>query len=141
LASLAGARPVTLDLGRVVLRAPALYAGTPLSLRETEALASRLNDAVLWAERCERVLIAVTPGRLREHQLRDFAAGHPEMTLVNHSLDDFHDVLAGLDAPDRQTIGLGIVRAVDFTKQAMVVETPVPEGAIAGIRLGEYRIR
>lgn len=137
----AGARPVTLDLGRVVLREPALYAGTPLSLRETEALATLLDDAVLWAARCERVLAVVTPGRLREHQLRDFAAGHPELMLVNHSLDDFHAVLAGLDDPDRQTVGLGIVRAVDFTKRAMIVETPVPEHAIAGVRLGWHRTR
>ena len=137
----AGARPVTLDLGRVVLREPALYAGTPLSLRQTEALATRLDDAVLWAERRGPELAVVTPGRLREPQLCDFAADHPEVTLVNHSLDDFQDALAGLDDPARQTVGLGIVRAVDFIKRAMIVETPVPEGAIAGVRLGRHRIR
>ena len=62
------------------------------------------------------------------------------MTVVNHSLDDFHDILAGLADPERQTVGLGIVRAVDFTKRTMVVETPVPEGAIPGIRLGQHRL-
>lgn len=136
----AGARPVTLDLSRVVLREPALYAGAPLSLHETETLAALLDDAVLWAERRGRELGVVTPGRLREAQLRDFAAERPELTLVNHSLDDFHDVLAGLDDPRRETIGLGIVRAVDFTKRVMIVETPVPEHAIAGVRLGGVRL-
>ena len=140
-AYLAGARPVTLDLGRVVLREPALYAGTPLSLRETEALATLLDDAVLWAERRGRDLAVVTPGRLGEPQLRDFAAGHPGVMLVNHSLDDFQDALVGLDDPGRQTVGLGIVRAVDFIKRAMVVETPVPEHAIAGLRLGRGPVR
>ena len=137
----AGARPVTLDLGQVVLREPALYAGTPLSLRQTEALATLLDDAVLWAERRGPELAVVTPGRLREPQLSDFGADHPEVTLVNHSLDDFQDVLAGLDDPARQTVGLGVVRAVDFMKRAMVVETAVPERAIAGVRLGRHRIR
>jgi polynucleotide 5'-hydroxyl-kinase GRC3/NOL9 len=140
-AYLVGARPLTLDLTRVVLRGPALYAGTPLSLHETEALARLLDDAVLWAERRGRELAVVTPGRLGEPQLRDFAAGHPEMTLLNHSLDDFQDVLAGLDDPGRRTVGLGIVRTVDFIKRVMVVETPVPEGAIAGVRVGRHRIR
>jgi polynucleotide 5'-kinase involved in rRNA processing len=63
------------------------------------------------------------------------------MTLLNHSLDDFQDVLAGLDDPGRRTVGLGIVRTVDFIKRVMVVETPVPEGAIAGVRVGRHRIR
>lgn len=136
----AGARHVTLDLGRVPLREPTLYAGTPLPLRQAEALARLLDDVVLWAERRGRELAIVTPGRLREPQLRDFAAEHPDLILINYALDDFQDVLVGLDGPGRQTVGLGVVRAVDFVKRAMVVETPVPEGAIAGARLGRHRL-
>jgi polynucleotide 5'-hydroxyl-kinase GRC3/NOL9 len=135
----AGARPVTLDLGRVVLRAPALYAGPPLSLHETEALAALLDDAVVWAERRGRELAVVTPDPLQELQLRGFAVTHRDVTLVHHSLDDFRDAVVGLDDGSRETIGLGVVRRVDFIKRAMVVETPVDERAIASVRLGGVR--
>ena len=132
----AGARPATLDLGRVVLRAPALYAGPPLSLHETEALATLLGDAVVWAERRGRELAVVTPGRLQDSRLRDLAAMYPDVTLVHHSLDDFQDAVVGLDDGCHETLGLGVVRRVDFIKRAMVVETPVDEQAIAAVRLG-----
>lgn len=137
----AGARAVTLDLDRVVLREPALYAGPALSAREMEALAAGLDDAVLWAERRGAEVAVVTPGRLRASQLRDFAAAHPTTPLVDHALDDFQDALAGLDAASRETVGLGIVRAVDFVKRIMVVETPVAEATIAAVRLGRLRPR
>ncbi len=32
-------------------------------------------------------------------------------------------------------------RATDVAERAMVVETPVPERAIVGVRLGRYQIR
>jgi polynucleotide 5'-hydroxyl-kinase GRC3/NOL9 len=137
----AGARPVTLDLGRVVLREPALYAGPPLSLHQTEGLAALLDDAVVWAERRGRELAVVTPGRLRESQLRSFAAAYPDVSLVNLSLDDFQDAVVGLDDRSRETLGLGVVRRVDLIKRTMVVETPVDELTIASVRLGRYRIR
>lgn len=130
------ARPVTLDLGRVVLRAPALYAGPALSLHDTEALAALLDDAVVWAERRGSELAVVTPARLQEFQLRRFAAAHPDVTLVHHSLDDFQDAVVGLDDGRRETLGLGVVRGVDFVKRATRVETPVDEHAIAAVRLG-----
>jgi polynucleotide 5'-hydroxyl-kinase GRC3/NOL9 len=136
----ADARPVTLDLGRVVLRAPALYAGPPLSLQQTEALAALVDDALVWAERRGRELAVVTPGRLRESQLREVAAAYPEVTLVHHSLDDFQDAVVGLDDGRRETLGLGVVRRVDFIKRVMVVETPVDDEAIDAIRLGGVRL-
>jgi polynucleotide 5'-kinase involved in rRNA processing len=62
------------------------------------------------------------------------------VALASHSLDDFQDVVAGLEDGGRETLGLGVVRTVDFTKRAMVVETPVPEATIAGVRLGRHRV-
>jgi polynucleotide 5'-kinase involved in rRNA processing len=132
---------VTLDLGRVVLREPALYAGPPLSLHETEALAALLEDAVVWAERQGRELAVVTPGRLQESQLSRITMAHPDVTLIPHSLDEFQDAVVGLDDERRDTLGLGVVRGVDFIKRALVVETPVDPLAIASVRLGRHRIR
>src|SRR5262249_61242800 len=71
------ARPVTLDLGRVALREPSLYAGPPLSLHQTEALAALLDDAVVWAERRGRALAVVTPGRLQGAQHRAVDSPRP----------------------------------------------------------------
>ena len=136
----AGARPVTLDLARVVLRAPALYAGTPLTLHETEVLASQLDDAVVWAERRGRELAVVTPGRMQESQLQRLALAYPDVTLVHHALDDFQDAVVGLDDERRETLGLGVVRGVDFIKRTLVVETPVEERAVAAVRLGRLKL-
>ena len=140
-AYLAGARPVSLDLSRVILRQPALYVGQPLPPRQVEDLAALLDDMVLWAERRGGELVVVTPDPLKEPQVRQIQKRHEDLGLANYSLDDFQGVLAGLDDADRETLGLGVVRSIDFAKQTMVVETPVPEAEIAAVRLGRHKPR
>lgn len=140
-AYLAGARPVHLDLGRVLVRQPALCVAPPLPPRQLEELASALDEIVLWAERRGNELIVVTPDPLNESQLRQLQKRHEDLALTNYSLDDFQGVLAGLDDAQRETLGLGVVRAFDFAKQALVIETPVPEAEIAAVRLGRYKLR
>jgi polynucleotide 5'-hydroxyl-kinase GRC3/NOL9 len=137
----ADARPITLDLGRTLLRQPALYVGSPLPPRQVEDLAALLDDMVLWAERRGNELVLVTPDPLKEPQIRMLQKRHEDLGLANYSLDDFQGVLAGLDDAARETLGLGIVRSVDFAKQTMVVETAVPESAIAAVRLGRHKVR
>jgi polynucleotide 5'-hydroxyl-kinase GRC3/NOL9 len=135
------ARAVSLDLGRVVLRQPALYVGPALPGRQVDDLAGLLDELVLWAERRGNELVLVTPDPLKEPQMRQIQKRHEELTLTNYSLDDFQGVLAGLDDLHRETLGLGIVRSIDFAKQALVVETPVPEADIAAVRIGRHRLR
>lgn len=137
----AAARPVSLDLGRVILRQPALYVGQPVPPRQVEDLAALLDDMVLWAERRGNELVLVTPDPLKEPQLRLLQKRHEDLGVVNYSLDDFQGVLAGLDAANRETLGLGIVRSIDFAKQTLVVETAVPEAEIAAVRLGRHKLR
>ncbi len=136
----AAARPVSLDLTRVVLRQPALYVGTPLPARQVEELAALLDDMVLWAERRGSELVLVTPDPLKEPQLRQIQKRYEELGLANYSLDDLQGVLAGLDDAQRETLGLGVVRSIDFAKQTLVVETPVPEAGIAAVRLGRHKV-
>ncbi len=140
-AYLAGSRAVSLDLGRVILRQPALYVGQPLPPRQVEDLAVVLDDMVLWAERRGNELVVVTPDPLKEPQVRQIQKRHEDLGLANYSLDDFQGVLAGLDDARRETLGLGVVRSIDFAKQTMVVETPVPETEIAAVRLGRHKLR
>jgi polynucleotide 5'-hydroxyl-kinase GRC3/NOL9 len=139
-AYLVGARPAHLDLGRVILRQPALYMGQPLPPRQLEDLAALVDEIVLWAERRGNELVVVTPDPLKEPQLRQIQKRHEELGLTNYSLDDFQGVLAGLDDRHRETLGLGVVRSVDFAKQTLVVETPVPEAAIVAVRLGRHKL-
>jgi polynucleotide 5'-hydroxyl-kinase GRC3/NOL9 len=138
---LAGGRQISLDLGRVVLRQPALYVGQPLPPRQVEDLAALLDDMVLWAERRGSELVLVTPDPLKEPQVRQLQKRHEELGLANYSLDDFQSVLAGLDDANRETLGVGVVRAIDFAKQTMIVETPVREADIAAVRLGRHKVR
>jgi len=137
----AGARPIHLDLGRVLLRQPALYVGSPLPPRQIEDLAALLDDMVLWAERRGNELVVVTPDPLKEPQIRQIQKRYEDLGLANYSLDDFQGVLAGLDDERRETLGLGIVRSIDFAKQTLVVETTLPESGIAAVRLGRHKLR
>jgi len=137
----AAARPIALDLSRVILRQPALYVGSPLPPRQVEELAAVLDDMVLWAVRRGNELVLVTPDPLKEPQVRQIQKRHEELGLANYSLDDFQGVLAGLDDARRETLGLGVVRSIDFAKQTMVVETPVPEADIVSVRLGRHKLR
>jgi polynucleotide 5'-hydroxyl-kinase GRC3/NOL9 len=140
-ACLAGARPVTLDLSRIVLRQPALYVGTPLSTRQLDELAAFVDDMVLWAERRGNELVLVTPDPLKEAHLRQLQKRQEEGGVTSYSLDDFQGVLAGLDDARRETLGLGVVRSIDFAKQSLVIETAVAEGEIAAVRLGRHKLR
>lgn len=137
----AGARPLSLDLGRVILRQPALFSGQALPPRQVEDLAALLDDMVLWAERRGNELVLVTPDPLKEPQARQIQKRHEDLGLANYSLDDFQGVLAGLDDANRETLGLGVVRSIDFAKQTLVVETSVPEAEVAAVRLGRHKLR
>jgi polynucleotide 5'-hydroxyl-kinase GRC3/NOL9 len=53
---------------------------------------------------------------------------------------DCRGALAGLEDARRETLGLGVVRAVALAEQALVVLTPVPRDAIAAVRLGTHRL-
>jgi polynucleotide 5'-hydroxyl-kinase GRC3/NOL9 len=136
-----GARVLHLDLGKVVLRQPTLYVGQPLPPRQLDELQSVLDDMVLWAERRGGELTLVTPDPLREAQLRQAQKLFDDASVVSYSIDDFEGALAGLDDAERETLGLGVVRAIDFAKQILVVETAVPEPSIASVKIGRQKFR
>jgi polynucleotide 5'-kinase involved in rRNA processing len=115
--------------------------GAPLPPRQVEDLAALVDDMVLWAERRGTELLVVTPDPLKEPQLRQIQKRHEDLGLANYSLDDFQGVLAGLDDAQRETLGLGVVRSIDFAKQTLVIETPVPEAQIVALRLGRHKLK
>jgi polynucleotide 5'-hydroxyl-kinase GRC3/NOL9 len=140
-AHLAGARTVNLDLGRIVLRQPALCVGQGLPARQVDELAAATGELILWAERRGNELVLVTPDPLQEPQVRQVQKRHEDLSVTNHSLDDFQGMVAGLEDARRDTLGLGVVRSVDFAKQVLTLDTAVPEGPVAAVRVGRHRVR
>jgi polynucleotide 5'-hydroxyl-kinase GRC3/NOL9 len=136
-----GSRTLHLDLTRVVLGQPLLYVGQPVTPRKMEEISELLDDVVLWAERRGGEIILVTPDPLKELQLRQVQKRFDDASVVNYSLDDFQGALAGLDNAERETIGLGVVWEIDFAKQMLVLETTVPEAAIAIVKIGRQKFR
>ncbi|MFQ5827602.1 MAG: Clp1/GlmU family protein [Candidatus Methylomirabilia bacterium] len=136
-----GTRTLHLDLSRVVLRQPPLSVGQPLPSRQLEEVSGLLDDMVLWAERRGTELILVTPDPLKDVQIRQISRRFDECQVVNYSLDDFQGALAGLDNAERETLGLGIVRSIDFPKQVLVIETAVPEDSVAFVTVGRQKFR
>lgn len=136
-----GARTLHLDLTRVVLRHPPLYVGQPLPSRQLEELSGLLDDMVLWAERRGAELTVVTPDPLRDVQTRQIAKRFDDSLVVGYSLDDFQGALAGLDNAERETLGLAVVRSIDFAKQLLVIDTVVSEGPIAFVAISRQKFR
>jgi polynucleotide 5'-hydroxyl-kinase GRC3/NOL9 len=58
-----------------------------------------------------------------------------------HPGDALDDLVVGLDRADGETLGLGVVRAVDLARRALVLQTPVPADGIATVRLSAVRLR
>lgn len=136
-----GARPLHLDLSRVILKQPPLFVGQPLPIRQLEEISGLLDDMILWAERRGGEITLVTPDSLKEAQLRQVQKRFEDALVVNYCLDDFQGALAGLDDARRETIGLGVVRAIDFAKQTLALETGVPEASIAAVKIGRQKFR
>ena len=131
-------------LGLLVLRLGARRTDDRLHAKQHLAglrLAAVVDDMVLWAERRGTELLVVTPDPLKEPQVRQIQKRHEDLGLANYSLDDFQGVLAGLDDARRETLGLGVVRSIDFAKQTMVIETQVPEAEIVAVRLGRHKLK
>jgi polynucleotide 5'-hydroxyl-kinase GRC3/NOL9 len=59
------------------------------------------------------------------------------------TLDDLagaEGALAGLDDAGGETLGLAVVRAVDVAARALLVDTPVSDSPVAGLRLSRHAI-
>lgn len=133
------AKSLSLDLSRVILQEPALFVGRPLNSKQLEELSVVAQDIVLWAERHGSELTLITPDPLKEAELRQLAERFEGMAITSYSLHDFQQALAGLENRERETVGLGVVRSLDFAKQIMVIETPVAEDTIASVRIGRHK--
>ena len=55
--------------------------------------------------------------------------------------DDLESMLVGLDDAEGATLGLGAIRGVDIVDRVVLVDTPVPDGCVAGLRAGRHALR
>jgi len=72
--------------------------------------------------------------------LRRMGDGHLAAPVLPLDGEDLEGRLVGLDDPDGDTLGLGVIRAVDPRGDALVLDTPVREAQIAGLRLGRHAL-
>jgi polynucleotide 5'-hydroxyl-kinase GRC3/NOL9 len=137
-AHLAGARAITLDLARVVVRTPALFVGTPIGAETLRAVDAALESDIVWAESRAGELFVVSRS-LGETALKALGRALGTTTVIHHDADSLVDVLAGLDDASLDTLGLGVVSAIDFAARRMTVVTAVPARRIAEISVGRER--
>jgi polynucleotide 5'-kinase involved in rRNA processing len=55
--------------------------------------------------------------------------------------DDIESRLVGLDDAEGATLGLGAIRGVDVIDRVVLVDTPVHDERVAGLRVGRYALR
>jgi polynucleotide 5'-hydroxyl-kinase GRC3/NOL9 len=140
-AHLAGARLATLDLGRVVLRTPALFAGPPLAPEELADAAEVTGQVLLWGERRGGEVAVVTERALGETEARALSRRLRASGLVHHALDHLVGMLVGLDDETLDTLGLGVVASLDLCGARMTVETAVDPRRVAIVSIGRERYR
>jgi polynucleotide 5'-hydroxyl-kinase GRC3/NOL9 len=139
-AHLSGARAITLDLSRVVLRTPALFIGTPIGAEALRTVDGALETEIVWAESRAGELVVVSPA-LGELRLKAMGRALGAVTVMHHDVEDLVHVLAGLDDASLDTVGLGVITAIDFTARRMTVVTAVPPGRVASVSIGRERYR
>ncbi|MBI2219084.1 MAG: hypothetical protein HYU51_17500 [Candidatus Rokubacteria bacterium] len=140
-AHLAGAQLAALDLGRVVLRTPALFAGPALTAEELADAAEVVGQAVVWGERRGGEVAVVTERALGEMEARALSRRLRASGLVHHALDHLVGMLVGLDDETLDTLGLGVVAALDLGGARMSVETTVEPRRVAVVSIGRERYR
>jgi polynucleotide 5'-hydroxyl-kinase GRC3/NOL9 len=134
----AGARPLTLDLTRVVLRRPALFLGPALPEPLLLAAAELVGQRVLWAERRGGEVAVLATEPLSTEQTRSLAGLLGAGSVTAHALTDLVDALAGLHDAEGETLGLAVVREVTLRPPALHVMTPVTTPP-AAVTIGRAR--
>jgi polynucleotide 5'-hydroxyl-kinase GRC3/NOL9 len=136
----AGARPITLDLNRIVLRRPALFAGSPIDRVELEDAGGAIGDRLVWGERRGGEVALVSMKRPGDHERRVLSRRLNAAGLVTHALDDLIGMLAALEDETLEALGLAVVNALDFDARAMTVTTAADLARAVAIAVGHQRM-
>jgi polynucleotide 5'-hydroxyl-kinase GRC3/NOL9 len=138
-AHFAGARSAALDVARVVVRTPALFAGPPLSAAELADGGGVVGQPIVWGERRGGEIAVVTARALGESDARALSRHLRASGLVHHALDQLVGALAALEDEGLDTLGLGAVLALDFERARLTVETAIDPRRVAVVAIGRER--
>lgn len=133
-----GARRLTLDLTRVVLRRPALFLGPPLSEPLLAAAAEVVGQPLLWAERRDGEVAVLAAQPLSPEQARALAGLLGTATVTGYALAELVDALAGLHDAEGETLGLARVHDLTVAPPALHVTSPVTAPP-AAVTIGRAR--
>jgi polynucleotide 5'-hydroxyl-kinase GRC3/NOL9 len=138
-AHFAAARTLTLDLSRVVLRGPPLLAGEPLLPDELREAGVAAQTDLVWGEWRGDELAVVARTALTDATVRMLGRRFGATTVVHHAMPGLIDTLAGLADEALDTLGLGVVRDIDFATRSISVRTAVDERGIVSVTIGRER--
>ena len=115
------------------------YAGKdrPRILRLTVGAHARRRSALERRRHRKTALESYFAGALP----RRFDISRLAFRVAGESLDPadgLERVLVGLDGAGGDTLGLGTFRAVDAVDRTVLLDTPVPAGPVAGLRVGRH---
>ncbi|MBI2204752.1 MAG: hypothetical protein HYU41_12955 [Candidatus Rokubacteria bacterium] len=130
-----GARRVTLDLRRVVLRRPALFVGEPIESEELLDVAAEGTE-LLWGERRGGEIAVVSRARLGESERRGLSRRLGAQGFVEHALEDIVGMLAGLEDAELDMLALARVSAIDFEERTLAVETTADVDRVVSVNIG-----
>ena len=130
-----GARRVTLDLRRIVLRRPALFVGEPIESEELLDVAADGTE-LLWGERRGGEIAVVARARLGDTERRGLSRRLGAQGFVDYALEDIVGMLAGLEDAQLDMLALARVSAIDFEEQTLAVETTADADRVIAVNIG-----
>jgi len=130
-----------LALDQVAIQGSAWRSGQPLPGHMVRYLADQLGCTVAWAERSDEGIFAVVGddcGRVNSDVL---AAAFPDVSVRVARAEHFDGLLVGVRDGDDETLGMGILRNIDFGSGHITLHSPVRQTEqIAALRMGSLRL-
>jgi polynucleotide 5'-hydroxyl-kinase GRC3/NOL9 len=130
-----GARRVTIDLRRVVLRRPALFVGEPIETEELQDVAADGSE-LLWGERRGGEVAVVARARLGDPERRALSRRLGARGFVDLALEDIVGMLAGLEDVELDMVALARVTAIEFEERTLAVETTADLASVVAVSVG-----
>jgi polynucleotide 5'-hydroxyl-kinase GRC3/NOL9 len=118
-----------------------LLKGRSLSRHEQETVEDLLKEPLLWGERIAGELLVVVPRSLDSFERYQLEQALGIRRVQSLSESQLRDVIVGLNDAERRTLGVGIVRSIDFAQRAMFLTTPVAIEKIHSILLSTFHWR
>ena len=132
----ATARPVRLDLRKVILRQPPLFGGRQIDAGRLTVAAGAVGCRLLWGEEWAGTAVVVSDRPLGAAEALEVARSLAAGPLVHYAREELEMALAGLGDASGDTLGLGRVRGIDFVERTLAVDTMIDPKAVVSVTVG-----